>query len=236
MGMTDSPDLTRVEVIGVPGGEDEFLTQMKAKNPEFYNFMHHLLLTGWVDRDWHTSTHGPASSPFLGRLLTGETNADDWTEAHKEQFRNMIDCFVGLHKSGESKSVPAGDSSPRFTLSQIQHIPETIRRCIENCVDKKAEQLLGKLIADEIDICRLLRETHQVYDSAVRDSWGWVVVYYGGCLSSQERIFSKIDWMACLGVGEGEFEPLESFDGYNPQHERDTIDHTALVWGDKKED
>ena len=70
-----------------------------------------------------------------------------------------------MNASDEDKSVPpqsmlAGEwERPQYTLSQIQYIPETIRRIIANCTDHKAEALLGKHIAASINIYRLVRET-----------------------------------------------------------------------------
>lgn len=78
----------------------------------------------------------------------------------------MWQCFMCLHKSEEEKTVPPPSmlerswQDSRYTLSQIQYLPETIRRCVMNCVDKEAEALLGKSIADSIDIYPLVRETH----------------------------------------------------------------------------
>ena len=77
-----------------------------------------------------------------------------------------------------------------------------------NTVDQKAEALLGKCIADSIDLYRLVRET---YDE-------------------REEALSQIQWMPCLGGVREDFVPLDDFQGYNPQNERENIDCTGLQW------
>ena len=89
-----------------------------------------------------------------------------------------------------------------------------------NCVDKEAEGLLGKSIADSIDIYRLVRET---YDSNKDDE------------------LKAIQWMPCLRVSEEDYVLMESFEGYNPQHKRfgevaNNIDCTGLRWGLESDD
>ena len=78
-----------------------------------------------------------------------------------------------------------------------------------NTVDQKAEALLGKSIAESIDLYRLVRET---YDE-------------------REDVLSRIQWMPCLGGVREDFVPLDDFQGYNPQHESQNIDWTGLRWG-----
>ena len=62
---------------------------------------------------------------------------------------------------------------------------------------------------------------------------------------AQKEYLSAIQWMPCLGVAREDFVPLESFEGYNPHHERyggesmNNIDYTGLTWGmngDEEED
>ena len=116
---------------------------------------------------------------------------------------------MSLHKSNEPKNIPPGVSYPDYSLSQLQYIPETIHRCIVNCVDHRAVSLLGKAHADSIDLYRLVRETYE----------------------AREEDLSQIQWMPCFGVAEDEFVPLDDVQGYNPQHERKNIDATGLLWG-----
>ena len=59
----------------------------------------------------------------------------------------MIEAFVGLHKPKEEMSME-GYTDPQRTLSQVQYLPETLRRCVANSVDRTAEALLGKPIAN----------------------------------------------------------------------------------------
>ena len=129
----------------------------------------------------------------------------------KEWFHEITLCFIGLHKYDEVKTNPQLNVpflTPDYSVSQIQHIPETLRRCVMNTVDQKAEALLGKCIADSIDLYRLVRET---YDE-------------------REEALSQIQWMSCLGGVREEFVPLDDFQGYNPQNERENIDCTGLQW------
>ena len=183
------------------------MKQLKEHNLPFFNFMHHLLFTGWAENDCHTS---PGSrSPYRGQFLGDEANYNGgWNGGHRECFHEITLCFIGLHKSDELKTIPLYEEPFDYSVSQIQHIPETIRRCVMNTVDQKAEALLGKCIADSIDLYRLVRET---YDE-------------------REEALSQIQWMPCLGGVREEFVPLDDFQGYNPQHERENIDCTGLRW------
>ena len=213
----ENPDLTMIDP-KMYGG-DLFNDQLKECNPSFYNFIHHLLFTGWADNDCYTS---PGScTPYRGRLIGDGEDYNAWNGGHREWFHEMWECFICLHKSDEEKTVPPQSmlerswQEPRYTLSQIQYLPETIRRCVANCVDKKAVGLLGKSIADSIDIYRLIRET---YDA------------------NKDYDLKAIQWMPCLGVSEEDYVPKETFEGYNPLNERygeaaDNIDCTGLRWG-----
>jgi len=90
------------------------------------------------------------------------------TDAQKVELGRIFQCFVGLHKPPRERPNHFAVGGERFTVSQIQHIPAMIRQIMKNCEDMEAEMLLGKLIAGEIDIYRLLRETYKYYDSDVR--------------------------------------------------------------------
>ena len=198
------PELTSFETKMLYGGRSSFMNQLKEHNLPFFNFMHHLLFTGWADNDCPPGS----CSPFPGRLVGDhEAGYNDWNGDHRECFHDITLCFIGLHKSDELKTIPPQEF-PDYSVSQIQHIPETIRRCVMNSVDQKAEALLGKCIADSIDLYRLVRET---YDQ-------------------REEALSQIQWMPCLGGVREEFVPLDDFQGYNPQHERENIDYTSLHW------
>ena len=70
-------------------------------------------------------------------------------------------------------------------------------------------RLLGKHIADSIDIYFLVRST------------------YGAC----KEELSEVKWMPCLGAGVEElFGPSADYRGYNPEHEHCNIDYTGLRW------
>jgi len=215
----ENPDLTMIDPQMMYWETAVFVNQFKEYNPSYYNFIHHLLFTGWAGNDCYSS---PGScSPFRGRLIGDKKDYNDWNGGHREWFHEMWECFMCLHKSDEEKTIPPRSMllgswhESNYSLSQIQYLPETIRRCVMNCVDKEAETLLGKSIADSIDIYRLVRETY---------------ASFGG------DYLKAIQWMPCLGVSEEEYEPLDSFEGYNPQHKRfgevaDNIDSTGLRWG-----
>ena len=81
-----------------------------------------------------------------------------------------------------------------YTLSQIQRIPETIRRCIEFSIDTEAVALLGEGIAESIDVYRVLRETYK----------------------NNAKELGFLEWMPCFGGSEDDFEPLTDFSDYNP--------------------
>lgn len=208
-GVPKEPDLTLIDPQMMYASGDVFINQFKEHNRRFYNFIHHLLFTGWADNDSYTS---PGTfSPFRGSLLGDIQNYNDWNGGHRDCFHDMWMCFMSLHKSNEPKNIPPGVSYPDYSLSQLQYIPETIRRCIVNCVDDRAVSLLGKAHADSIDLYRLVRETYE----------------------AREEDLSQIQWMPCFGVNEDEFVPdVTTFgQGYNPQHERKNIDATGLLWG-----
>lgn len=217
------PDLTMIQTDMYYDKEDDFIRDMKDYNEPFFNFIHHLLFTGWADNDCYTS---PGScSPYRGRLLGDGKDYNDWNGGHRELFHEMFECFMTLHKSDEQKTVPPrimmrSSLDHQYTLSQIQFIPETIRRIVMNCTDKDAEALLGKNIAESIDIYRLVRDT---YDKRKGNN------------------LRAIQWMPCLGVAREDFVPLETFEGYNPHHERfgrvaNNIDGTGLTWDIDEDD
>ena len=77
------PDLTSIETKMYYGKDGSiFMNQLEEHNLPFFNFIHHLLFTGWADNDCHTS---PGSySPFRGRLLGDEANDNgNWNGGHK---------------------------------------------------------------------------------------------------------------------------------------------------------
>ena len=229
--LDDEPDLTMISP-GLYGG-DVFVDQLKEYNMPFYNYIHHLLFTGWAENDCYDS---PGSgTPFRGRLIGDGEYDSYWHGGHREWFGEMWECFMCLHKSNEEKTVPSQDMGegwrqrPRYTISQIQYLPKTIRRI--QIIDKGAEDLLGKSIADSIDMYRLIRKTYTAH---------------------KDGKLKAIQWMPCLGVSEENFVPMETFEGYNPHHARldfelvggtakvskisyksvSNIDRTSLTWGE----
>ncbi|KAL7488819.1 hypothetical protein ACHAW6_014447 [Cyclotella cf. meneghiniana] len=184
-----------------------FMNEFKEYNEPFYNFIHHLLFTGWAENASHSCPG--AWSPYHCQFLQ-DNNSDGGRDRHENKLDKMMECFIRLHKSNDAESIPknAGMWEPRYTLSQIQYIPETIRRCVMNSIDHKAQRLLGRPIADAIDLYRLVRLTFE---------------------HSGEEL-SQIHWQPCFGMAEEEYVPLRDFSGYNPQHERKNIDGTGLLW------
>lgn len=85
-----------------------------------------------------------------------------------------------------------------LTLSQIQHIPETIRRCVDHSRDDEAVSLLGDRLASSIDLYRPARSTLRKYEGT-------------GELD--------IQWMPGLGMPREAYVPLSSYEGYNPKCE-----------------
>ena len=189
------PDLTQIQIWP---GYGTFEKEMKKYNKPVFNFIIHLLFTGWAEGDCYRSPG--TDSPFRGRLIGCERDYNTWTDTpidHGDEFGDMKECFISLHKSDEEVTVPASDdrwSRPEYTLSTIQYIPETIRRCVMNTVDQQAESLIGKSIADSIDIYRLVRQSYE----------------------TQKDKLSVIQWMPCLGVTREDFVPRSTFEGYNP--------------------
>ena len=47
--------------------------------------------------------------------------------------------------------VEAYMTMPKYTLCQIQHLPEMIRQSVTNCIDHRAKALLGKPIRGNIE-------------------------------------------------------------------------------------
>ena len=205
------PDLTMIDA-GMSYFKAEFPNELNLYNEPFYNFIHHLLFAGWAKKD---SLRRPGSgSPYRHRFLQDEAFNHGWNGGHREFFHDIFDCFMRLHKCHDTRSVSnsgLGCEEP-YTLSQIQYLPETIRRCVENCVDHEARALLGKPIADDIDIYRLVRQTYEL----------------------REEDLSQVQWQPGFGVAEEDFVPLSDFSGYNPQHKRRNIDRTGLLWTTEK--
>ena len=57
----ENPDLTMIDPKMIYWDKAVFINQFKEYNPSFYNFIHHLLFTGWADNDCYTSpgSHSP---------------------------------------------------------------------------------------------------------------------------------------------------------------------------------
>jgi hypothetical protein len=213
--LTNEPDLTLVDP-RMWNPEGGLLSEMQQYNLPFYNFIHHMLFIGWAENDTYCS---PGScSPYRGEFLQDKRLSQcGWNGGHRELFDDIINCFLRLHKSDDTRVVRQNrgrgyEFEEPYTLSQIQYLPETIRRCVENIVDEKARTLLGRPIADAIDLYRLVGSTYQL---------------------RQEEL-SQIEWMPCFGMEEEEYEPLDDFSGYNPQHSRSNIDGTGLLWTKKE--
>jgi len=211
---TDEPDLTMIDAGMYYHDGHVFMNELKEYNLPLYNFIHHLLFTGWAENDCYTS---PGScSPYRGRLI----REDDWHGGHRESFYEMFQCFMCLHKSNEVASVPPQNmlewhwNRPECTLSQVWHIPRTILQCVTNCVDHRARSLLGKPIADSIDIYRLLRETY----------------------ADNEDELDGIYWMPCLGVSAKEYMRVSDYHRYNPHHTYPNIAYTGLLWRKENDD
>jgi hypothetical protein len=194
------PDLTEIDV--PMNYVFIFMHEFKEYNWPIYNYLHHLLRTALA-------------------ISTGWT-CDNWSVGNQQIMCEMMVYFFNLHRSDERWSLPPlflhddGTLVKRvkkhdkkfelFSLSQILHIPESIRRCVENSIDHKAEALLGKSIADEINPYRLLRGTYELVG----------------------EFLQQIEWMPSLRIPEAEFVPLTDFSGYNPGDESQRIPFTDL--------
>ena len=69
----ETPDLTMIPTGMIYPDSNVFMAQFKQYNLEFYNFIHHLLFTGWADNDcgWPPGT----ISPYRGELI-GDSSRD----------------------------------------------------------------------------------------------------------------------------------------------------------------
>lgn len=200
------PDLVIIPPKIFPHEDDVFLNEFKDYNEPFYNFIMNLLLIGWTFPDTLSSL-GSGCSPqrhFLVRDCKYNMGGSE------PMMRQIIESFISLHKSDEPKLVPVGGSEdkPRYALSQIQHLPELIRRCLRNSVDYEARALLGTRIADSIDFFQCARYTYFRHSDELKE----------------------IKWQPSFGMAEEEYVPLTDFSGFNPQHYLDNVDYTALLW------
>ena len=178
---------------------------------ELYNFVHYLLFTGWAEVDWF----GPPGSvsPFRGAFLGDGMDYNDWNGGHREWFEEAMESFLRLHQPTDAENLPAGDrgheNGPWCTVEQFQYIPKSIQRCIIRTTDFRAARMLGKPLADGIDLFRPLRETYR----------------------RQKELLGKVNWMPCLGMREEEFVPLHNFRGYTPTAGIGSIRGTTLWVG-----
>jgi hypothetical protein len=202
----DMPDLTLMDTNMWNASDDVFMNDFKRYNEPFYNFIHHLLFVGWAENDSYGSPG--SSSPYRAEFLQDDRYNTGWNGGHREFFDDIFQCFMHLHKSDDTREVQTSKLGEPYQLSQIEYLPETIRRCVENVVDQKAIALLGKPIADAIDLYRLARQTYEL----------------------RKEDLAQIQWMPCFGMTKEEYAPLQDFGGYNPQHERKNIDGTGLLW------
>lgn len=98
----EEPGLARVDP-NMWHANDVFYNDFKLYNLPFYNFIYHLLFTGWADHDSYVS---PGShSPYRGRLIGHTQDYDDWNGGHNEWFNEMLRSFMTLHKTKEEKTI-----------------------------------------------------------------------------------------------------------------------------------
>ena len=189
----ENQDLTMVDPDMYRG--DGFMEELGVHNAHIYNFLHHLLFAGWAHKELSLSFCAPGTySPYRESFLGG--NHSDWDGGHRDTFFEISQSFLGAHtpNEGEVKTIRVfrfvGND---YTLSQIQRIPETIRRCIEFSIDTEAVALLGEGVAESIDVYRVLRETYK----------------------NNAKELGFMEWMPSFGGSEGDFEPLTDFSDYN---------------------
>ena len=184
----------------------DFSSEMAQYNTKTNNFMCNLMFIGWAHKGLSLSaippgTYDPYRSAFLGQL-----NAEDWNGGHRETFHEISTCFVECHQPapGEKPLSPDGWRhclGEGLTLSQIQFIPEIIRRCVRNSVDTEAKSLLGYKLASSIDLYLPARETLHLYEGTNA---------------------LQIKWMPGFGMSKEDYVPLTTYEGYNPQHDHIT--------------
>jgi len=176
---------------GMAYGGEPLMEQLKQYNEPIYNFMHHLLFFAWAEID--LSNYPGEMSPYYSHFL-GEAGGASFDYEHRETFCEDTMDFLDTHKvSDEEKKTIDLFLMTSYAPSQIQYIPETIRRSVMNRVDKEAVAVLGKGIANSIDLDRPVKETYQAKMSQLE----------------------QINWMPCLGE-KAAFQPLRDFSGYNP--------------------
>jgi hypothetical protein len=96
------PDLTSLDPkMWYP--EDSLLSEMQQYNLPFYNFIHHMLFIGWAENDSYCS---PGScSPYRGEFLQDDKLITGWNGGHRELFHDIMNCFLRLHKSNDTRFV-----------------------------------------------------------------------------------------------------------------------------------
>jgi len=197
----EEQDLTLAETKMLYGGM-RLMGELDQYNHRLCNFIHHLLFIGWAHKDLSLSACAPGTfSPYRECFLGGESAP--WDGGHRDTFTDITECFLGIHTPKKyEQAFISPFSRETYSVSQIQYLPETIRRCVENTVDNEAVDLLGERIAASIDIYRLVRET---YDN------------------DEEDLLKSVDWMPCFGEDDFQHEKSD----YNPRATH--IDCTGLL-------
>ena len=194
-------DLTEIDSMmweyHLPGG---LCFEMKQYNKKTYTFMHNLLFIGWAHKGLSLSAMPPGTDDPYRPYLLGQED-DYWHGWHRETFAEIYKCFIECQRPAPGENPLEPDEwedrqGHGLKLSQIQYIPETIRRCVENSWDTEAVSLLGNKLASSIDLYRPARATLRKYEGT-------------GELD--------IKWMPGLGMPKEAYTQLSSYKGYNPQ-------------------
>lgn len=167
----------------------EFFVQLRKYNQPMFNFLCHLVcinlakmdLDKSCDHNIYNKTPG-TWSPFRDRFLWG-VHSNTWNDDHRGKFRDGVLGCLGAPEPSLNvgqKRIQVLSRRNTYTPSQIQRLPETIRGHVMNCVDDEAVAILGKTIADTIDLHRPVRETYE----------------------AKKEMLGQINWMPCLGAPE----------------------------------
>ena len=194
-------DLTEVDP-NMWQGRSGLCAEMERFNPKTHAFLHNLLFVGWAHKGLSLSVVPPGTYDPYRHYLLGQDD-DYWNGGHRDTFHEISTSFFECHRPAPGEEPLEPDEwnfylGHGLALSQIQHIPETIRRCVDHSRDAEAVRLLGDRLASSIDLYRPARATLRKYEGT-------------GELD--------IQWMPGLGMPREAYVPLSSYEGYNPRCE-----------------
>jgi len=207
-------NLTLVEPTFLAHDFGDFGEQLRTYNRPIFNLLHNLLMIGMNVNDlgfFEAQNTIASFSPWRETFLYGQdVEREDYDYEHDgslhfDYHEHMVHEFLQVHQPPEDEEIVItyGDEEGQgLTASQIRYVPKVLHQCIVNSIDSRALELLGPRISASIDL--------------YRPAWTTLC----------ENDIS-LQWMPCLGgLDDSNYEPLNSFEGYNPR-----MQHISFAFG-----